>query len=514
MKDRKSAPPTLKMRAIKGESGQQTKDLDDELQQGWLSVLVGTVAGTTHQLEDDNLIGRETHCQIWLPDEDVSREHARIQRVARGQFVISDLGSKNGLRINGKMVTEQLLHSGDIIMLGESTVLMFSRLDPNQSRLHRLQRLEAIGRLAGGVAHDYNNLLTVMVNNTHYLAQRYPDLPEDVRACHEEIQQAAEHASALSWRLLQFARSSDQTVDRVEVTPLLNQAVALSEKSFKPGVKVEAQVMGPLSVIGDPSQLCQVLMNLLINAGEAMMEQGTIHVIAKPIVVDTGWTAELPVAAGRYVAISVVDTGVGMDEYTRQRIFEPFFTTKGQDKGTGLGLATAFNIVRSHNGCITVVSRPGEGSTFRVLVPAADTMRRRTRSRPPTGDCVVDGGCVLVVDDEELVLKSTGRALQSLGYDVLLAKDGRTAAAELKANPKVRLVLLDVLMPEMDGAETFVNLRQLNPELRVLLFTGHSEADEVRLLLRSGALGLVRKPARLEDLKRAIQSALTQPPTF
>jgi len=260
----------------------------------------------------------------------------------------------------------------------------------------------------------------------------------------------------------------------------------------------------------DQSQIEQVLLNLYVNSWQAMPNGGDLYISTENVILNDGYEGRSEVKPGRYAKMSVTDTGIGMDEETQKKVFDPFFTTKEIERGTGLGLASAYGIVQNHNGMITVRSRPGAGATLEILLPASD--------KKPAGDQEVAGAFargsegVLLVDDEEEILNVTKQLLEALDYRVLTARDGKTALETYRTNrDRIQMVVLDMIMPDMGGGKTYEELKKLDPEVRVLLCSGYSEDSEAKEILSHGCNGFIQKPFNLTELSQRVRSILDAP---
>ncbi len=354
------------------------------------------------------------------------------------------------------------------------------------------QKLEAIGLLAGGVAHDFNNLLVGILGYADVLAEGAA--PGSVQAeAARTIAQAAQRAAALTRQLLAVARLGRQRQEPVDLHAVVREVTALLERTLEKAIRLELHLDAPLHTVrGDASQLQQVILNLAVNARDAMPDGGTLGIA----------TAEEP--GGRLV-LTVSDTGVGIPGEHLERIFEPFFTTKAEGRGTGLGLATAYGIVKAHGGTLKVASEVGAGSRFTVSLPAwqapadvpADTPAPSPRGR----------GVVLVVDDEEVVRRAAAQMLASAGFEPALVCGGREALEWLDRAPPPAAVVLDMAMPGMDGPACFREMRARHPRLRVVLSSGFTRNVRVDELLAEGAVAFVEKPYRTADLARAVALA-------
>ncbi len=384
-----------------------------------------------------------------------------------------------------------------------------------EMKVQQAQKLESLGVLAGGIAHDFNNLLVGILGNAGLaLEEMPPEAParEQIR----DIHAAAIRAAELTKQLLAYAGKGRFVIARIDLRRLVEEMAHLLSAVTPRNVILKYSFAPNLPLVdGDASQLRQIVMNLITNAADAIGERGGIITVGTSVVEadkaylsDTYLDEGLP--AGYYVSLEVADTGVGMSPEMKARIFDPFFTTKFT--GRGLGLAAVLGILRSHRGAIKVYSELGRGSTFRVLLPAANG--GPDSLRPPTGVASMpkQSGLILVIDDDEAVRNVAKRALERAGYRVVTAVDGVDGLEVFAANKdEIRAVLLDVTMPRMGGEETFRRLRQAAPDVRVLLSSGYSEQEATSVFAGKGLAGFLEKPfttaTLLDKLRGVIDSA-------
>jgi PAS domain S-box-containing protein len=405
-----------------------------------------------------------------------------------------------------------------------------------ENDLREVQKMEAVGQLAGGIAHDFNNLLTGILCSAQLL-KTGPGVPKGVYETADVIEKAARRAAELTSQLLGFARRGKHQDIPVDLGATIRTVIRLMGGAIDPHITVEALLPpAPVWVHGDPAQMEQVLLNLAMNARDAMSGGGRLTFAAEPADLDAAACAGRPGARpGRYIVLRVSDTGCGIQEEVRDRIFEPFFTTKPAGKGTGMGLAMVYGIARNHGGWVEVDSAVGKGTTFRVYLPAAagETPQgagrgeggaakkgRRPRAaagksaagkRPAAGKRAdrTPAPYVLVVDDDEMVRKSLTRMLASLGYSVVTAANGREAVTTYGMfGSSVGVVIIDMAMPDLDGRECFLALHRLNPQVKAILCTGGPADAAARDLVGKGLVDFLQKPYRAEQLAAAIAKAL------
>jgi signal transduction histidine kinase/CheY-like chemotaxis protein len=367
------------------------------------------------------------------------------------------------------------------------------------------QKLEAVGLLAGGVAHDFNNLLVAILGYADLLAAEAKP-GSVVEEAARTISQAARRAAELTRQLLAFARLGRHRQERVDVHDVAREVVALLGRTLEKSIRVETSLSAPEHAVrGDPNQLQQVFVNLALNARDAMPDGGVLRV--ETSLEEVGAPAPDGLAPGPHVAVVVSDTGVGIPPELQGRIFEPFFTTKADGRGTGLGLATVYGIVKAHRGAVRLRSAPGQGSRFSVLLPL-DRGDAAADATPEPRGAPRGSGVVLVVDDEELVRATAGRVLASLGFEPVLVAGGEAALAWLARSPRPAAVLLDLAMPGMDGGACFRELQARHPGLPVVISSGFARNGRAQELVDAGAAGFVQKPYRVEELARALHAAV------
>lgn len=377
-----------------------------------------------------------------------------------------------------------------------------------QDQLNQAQRMESLGRLAGGVAHDFNNMLSVIIGNTELALSCLPpesDLKDELL----EIKEAARRSAALTKQLLFFARKQDIDPKALQVNPVIENLLKMLERIAGEQITILWQPGNDLwQIKADPNQLDQVLMNLCINAKDAMGGPGQIYIATRNVELTQHDIAGHPESTpGDYVEISVRDTGVGMDEETKKRIFEPFFTTKKLNKGTGLGMSTVYGIVQRHGGLIKVESREGAGTTIRVLLPQFEgqcTAQEGRKSKPNGG-----AETVLLVEDQQSVLRIARRMLQNLGYQVLAVTNPQQALEMVEhESPKIHLLLTDVIMPDMNGAELAESLLKKLPEMKCMFMSGYTADFMAEQGVKESGPNFICKPFTQSELAGKVRRAL------
>jgi PAS domain S-box-containing protein len=379
-----------------------------------------------------------------------------------------------------------------------------------EHRLRHAQKMEAVGTLAGGIAHDFNNIIQAVMGYTSLLKGRVAGDAE-ASAQADAIERASLRAAELTSQLLGFARKGKYEVKPTDLNGVVEKVVAMTRPTFDRSIDIRTELCAGLSPVdGAAGQLEHSLLNLCINARDAMPDGGTLRIETRN---ETHSGQEMygpvKVPAGRYVALSVSDTGVGIPSGSLPRIFEPFFTTKDPGKGTGMGLAMVYGIVKNHGGWIDVRSGAGRGTTFRVLLPASREPAVAPPAPPQPEPLAGGTETILFVDDEESLRILAVEMLGGLGYTVLTAGNGIEALARYSSmRGKIALVILDLVMPQMGGVETFQRIRELDPGARVLVSSGYAVEGRPENLLAEGAAGFIQKPYRLAALASAVRQAL------
>jgi PAS domain S-box-containing protein len=446
----------------------------------------------------------------FLPPEQVARELQVFERILAGEphfhyetVHLRKDGTPVQLRFNAIV-----LRADDGRVLGATgTATDITEQRQLEDQLRQAGKMEAIGRLAGGIAHDFNNLLTVILGNVSLLTLKLP-AGDPHRELTEAAENAAMRAATLTNQLLGFARQTLLRPQPLQLHSLLDETVALLRRTIDPRIVVEVRPASDLGMVSaDPGQLHQVLMNLCVNARDAMPEGGQLLLETANVVIDAP-AAHRHVEArpGPFIRLRVEDTGHGMDPVVQSRIFEPFFTTKGPGRGTGLGLAMVFGIVKQHQGWIECTSAVDHGTRFDIYLPRADPPAALTVAAPPAPA----GGTetILLVDDEPQIRQVARKILEDCGYQVLLAGDGLEAVdVYRRERERIALVILDLTMPRLSGRDAFRQLTQVNPDVRVLFASGYA-AESIPEVATEPTLGFVGKPYRPEDLAATVRAVL------
>jgi two-component system, cell cycle sensor histidine kinase and response regulator CckA len=381
-----------------------------------------------------------------------------------------------------------------------------------QTQLMQAQKMEAIGTLAGGIAHNFNNVLMAIQGRISLMLMDKDAFHPDFEHL-KSIQDYVKNAAGLTKNLLSFARGG-----KYEVRPTnLNDFMDHENRMFvqtKKEIQIHGKYAADLWVVEvDHDQMKQVLMNLYVNAWQAMPEGGEIYVQTENVTLDADYVTPFKVAPGRYVKISITDTGIGMDEAIREKIFVPFFTTQEIGAGFGLGLASVYGIIKNHGGFITVYSKKGEGTSFSIFLPAS--VKDVLEQNAPSGEIVKGEETILLVDDEEIITDVGERLLKRLGYRVLVARSGDEAVEIFeKKYSEIALVILDMIMPGMGGGETYDRLKKISPGNKFLLASGYAFDFRAQALLNQGCDGFIQKPFNIKEISRKIREVLNKSKAF
>jgi signal transduction histidine kinase len=381
-----------------------------------------------------------------------------------------------------------------------------------EEQFYQVQKMEAVGRLAGGVAHDFNNILVVITGYSELLLQRHLHDDDPIRKYVEEIKKAGERASGLTQQLLAFSRKQVLQPEVVDLNDLIANMERMLQRLIGEDIDlVVRQKTGLGRVKADPGQLEQIIMNLAVNARDAMPQGGKLTFETANIELDETYTRQhMGMQPGRYVMVAVSDTGVGMDAATQARIFEPFFTTKAAGQGTGLGLATVYGIVKQSGGDVWVYSELGCGTTFKIYLPRVDELGSTVKPEPFISDLPIGTETVLLVEDEEAVRGLARQVLEMSGYTMLEASHGGEALllAEQQQDA-IDLLITDVVMPGgMNGQELAERLKSLRPGIKVLFISGYTDEALVHHGVLEPGLFLLQKPFAPNVLVRKVREVL------
>jgi len=377
-----------------------------------------------------------------------------------------------------------------------------------ETHLLHAQKMEAIGTLAGGIAHDFNNLLMGIEGRASLMFLNMDaDHPhhEHLKGVEEMVQRGAH----LTKQLLGFARGGKYEVQPTNLNKLVEKSSAMFGRTKKE-IRIDTSFQKEVwTVEVDRAQIDQVLLNLFLNAWQAMPDGGDLYIQVGNVTLDETTVQPFGVPAGRFVKVSVTDTGLGMDDTTQQRIFEPFFTTRPIGQGTGLGLASAYGIVKNHGGIIDVHSRKGAGTTFNVFLPATETPVKEEGAEAKKDEIQQGQETILLVDDEEIIIDVGKDMLTAIGYKVLLARSGKEAIDAYRENSdKIDMVILDMIMPDMGGGSVYDMLKEINPDIKVLLSSGYSIEGQATEILDRGCDGFIQKPFSVSQLSKGIRKIL------
>ena len=462
------------------------------------------------QFTPDEVIGQNTNDLI-VPDQLVE-DAKKLSAVCRGGRAIQQETTR--MRKDGTMM--EVAITGYPVLIDNSLVGVYgmytdiTERKKLEEKLRESQKLESLGTLAGGIAHDFNNILAIILGYASRIDRSHVD-PASLSLSIDAITKATQRGASVVSQLLTFARKSDISFERVSVNDPIKDIVKLVRETFSKSISVVSEIQKNLPEIkADPTQIHQVLLNLCLNARDAMPNGGLLKLKSR-IVPGDNLRLRLPKAtANQYVAVDVTDAGTGMDHATRARIFEPFYTTKEFGKGTGLGLAVAFGIMESHDGFIDVESEPGKGSTFSLYFPVNRETDEIPDFKKRQSERIAGGTeTILFVEDEILISELTRADLTSKGYTVLTAQDGSEAVEIYKEQYKaIDLVISDLGLPGLMGYDVLRMMKQINPEIKFILASGYLEQVQKAAIFELGARDILQKPYEFDKMLVSVREVL------
>ena len=464
----------------------------------------------------EELVGRTSiEMNLWAD----LNQRQQVVDLVRANGSVNDFEAtfrrKDGSILPGSISTNVLsLHDGTFLLsvirdITERKHAEEERLKMEQQMLHA-QKLESLGVLAGGIAHDFNNILMAIIGNADLAMMRINKESPAVENLHR-IEQSAARAADLAKQMLAYSGKGKFIIENIDLNCLLEEMLHMLEVSISKKAVLRFNLHRPLpSIEADATQIRQIVMNLVINASEAIgARSGVIAITTGCMNCDLDYLKDVwldeNLAGGLYVYLEIADTGCGMDRETLTKIFDPFFTTKFT--GRGLGMAAVLGIVRGHKGAIKVYSEAGKGTSFKILIPASDRPAEIFDGERQ-GSWWRGSGTVLLVDDEETVRGIGAEMLHELGFTVITADDGVEAVEVLKSNPDISLVILDLTMPRMDGEQCFRELKGLKPDVKVVMSSGYNEHEVTQKFFGKGLAGFIQKPYRLSVLQEVIRNIM------
>ncbi|MFN3396376.1 MAG: ATP-binding protein [Thermodesulfovibrionales bacterium] len=486
--------------------------IDGEVKKGFDLPLIGTPCQDV--MEKGHLVVIEKDVSNLYPNARVLKETGAVSYI--GFAIFNRKGEPLGILNAFGRETE--FSESDIKVLqtlGQIVASEIERIEEEKEKerirehLLQAQKMEAIGTLAGGIAHDFNNMLQGILGYASLLKLKISETDPIYRPL-DVIERTAERAAELTRQLLGYARKGKFLVETLNLNNLVGEVMKIITRTFDRAIEIKTRLSDDIwSIEGDKSQIENVILNLCVNARDAMPTGGilTIETYNKEVL-----EGEFPFSwaiPGRYAVIKVTDTGTGMDEEVKKHIFEPFFTTKGIGKGTGMGLAMVYGVVKNHNGFITVDSEPGKGSIFTIYLPASETKTEEKMEEIRTP--VTGTGTILIIDDEEAIRNLLSDSLSGLGYNTIEASNGREAINFYLSNKdKIDLVILDLIMPVMGGEETLIRLKEINPNVKLLIAIGYGVSETLKDVLRDkGINGFINKPFNIAEISEMIKTVLS-----
>jgi len=460
----------------------------------------------------DELLGMNTD-KYTSPDtaEKMTRITERLKKTGKPENVTDyDVIRKDGSNVALEL-SVSLLEDQDGLPMGYRGVLRdVSERKKTEEEKHKLetqlqqaQKMESIGTLAGGIAHDFNNILMGIQGNASLMLLKIDSEHPNYEKI-KNIEKYVQNGTELTKQLLGFARRGKYLIKATDLNEVIKKSSSLFARTKKE-IRVHTELYENLwTAEVDRGQIEQVLLNLYVNAWQAMSNGGDLYLQTKNVILNRSYVKPYKVEPGRYVKISVSDTGVGIDKETQERIFEPFFTTKEMGRGTGLGLASVYGIIKSHGGYINVYSEKERGTVFTIYLPASEKEVLIEKKGAPAAP-IKGTGTILLIDDEKMIIDVGLELLEELGYTVLSAMSGQEAIDVFqKDQDNIDLVIMDMIMPGMGGGETFDRLKEINPEVKVLLSSGYSIDGQATKILRRGCDGFIQKPFNLNQLAEKI----------
>jgi PAS domain S-box-containing protein len=455
----------------------------------------------------EEAIGKTTlDLDVWLRGE----ERLEYLQMLRDNGSVRNFEA--GLRRKGGEEIAVLISGAVLEIAGSpcvlSAIMEITEQKRLQNQLNHSQKMDVVGQLAGGIAHDFNNMLTGIMAAAELLKIRLPSDEKNHKMV-DTIIEASTRSADLTRELLTFSRKGTEDSSPVRIHDIIGSAMSILERTIDKQIQQASRLEdGNPVVMGDQTQLQNALLNLGLNARDAMPQGGTLNFATASRILDEASFRAMGISLepGRYLEIAVSDTGVGMTKEVIEHIFEPFFTTKEVGKGTGLGLAAVYGTVKNHNGEISVESRPGIGSVFKIFLPL---VAGEADKQSPKGEIVSGSGGILLVDDEDMVRSVGCDLLEGLGYTVYPAENGEHALEVFAAHrSNISLVILDMIMPKMGGSAAFQRLREQAPELKILFCSGFSREGTGNELMELGASGFIQKPYSRSELSRAVAEVL------